>query len=51
MNAGLASTKLIAGLLGNSYALVADAVESMADIFASVVVWGGLRISAQPADR
>jgi cation diffusion facilitator family transporter len=38
------------GLLGHSYALIADAIESMADIFASVVVWGGLRISAQPAD-
>lgn len=50
INASLAITKLIAGLLGNSYALVADAIESMADIFGSVVVWGGLKISAQPAD-
>ncbi|MFO0838096.1 MAG: cation diffusion facilitator family transporter [Phycisphaerae bacterium] len=49
-NVGLAIVKLLAGLLGNSYALVADAVESMADIFASVVVWGGLRIAARNPD-
>ena len=40
-------TKLVAGLLGNSYALVADAVESTADIFSSLIVWGGLRISVR----
>jgi cation diffusion facilitator family transporter len=46
----LAGVKLIAGLVGNSYALVADAVESTADVLASIVVWGGLAIAAQPAD-
>jgi cation diffusion facilitator family transporter len=50
-NAGLATIKLLAGILGNSYALIADAVESMADIFASVVVWSGLRIASMPADK
>jgi len=50
LNAGLALVKLLAGLLGNSNALVADAVESLADIFGSLVVWSGLRISARPAD-
>lgn len=50
VNAGLALVKLFSGLLGQSYALVADAVESMADIFGSLVVWSGLRISARPAD-
>ena len=49
-NAGLATIKLVAGLLGNCYALVADAVESMADIFSSIVVWSGLRIASRPAD-
>jgi cation diffusion facilitator family transporter len=39
-----------AGLLGHTYALVADAVESCADIVASLVVWGGLHIAARPAD-
>ncbi len=51
INVALAITKLLAGLLGNSYALIADAVESMADIFGSFVVWGGLRISALPRDE
>lgn len=50
VNGLLALIKLIAGLIGHSYALVADAVESMADTFSSIVVWGGLRIAAQPAD-
>lgn len=50
VNAVLAMVKLLAGLLGNSYALVADAIESMADIFSSLVVWGGLRVASRPAD-
>jgi Co/Zn/Cd efflux system component len=45
VNAGLAITKLVAGLVGHTYALVADAVESTADIFSSTVVWGGLRVA------
>lgn len=49
-NALLAAVKLVAGIAGNAYVLVADAVESTADILGSVIVWGGLRISAQPAD-
>jgi cation diffusion facilitator family transporter len=49
-NAGLALIKGVAGVLGHSFALVADAVESLADILGSAVVWGGLRISAQGAD-
>ncbi|UCD76500.1 MAG: cation transporter [Phycisphaerales bacterium] len=51
VNLTLAIIKLLAGLLGNSYALIADAVESMADIFGSVVVWGGIRIARQPPDE
>jgi len=50
VNAVLAATKLAAGIIGNTYALVADATESAADIFASLIVWGGLTIGAQPAD-
>lgn len=46
-NTTLAVVKLLAGLLGNSYALVADAVESTADILASLIVWGGLRLSVR----
>jgi len=51
VNAALAMVKLVAGLAGNAYALVADAVESAADIFSSLVVWGGLRIAAREADE
>jgi cation diffusion facilitator family transporter len=50
INAGLAGVKLVAGLVGNTYALVADAVESGADVLASLLVWGGLAVAAQPAD-
>jgi cation diffusion facilitator family transporter len=51
INAGLAVAKLIAGLVGHTYALVADAVESTADIFASIIVWRGLAIASLPADE
>jgi cation diffusion facilitator family transporter len=49
-NVGLAMLKLLAGVIGHSYALIADAIESMADILGSVVIWGGLHIAARPAD-
>ena len=49
-NAVLALVKLLAGVVGNSYALIADAVESAADIFSSLVVWGGLRIASKNPD-
>ena len=51
LNALLVAAKLVAGILGHTYALIADAVESAADIFSSLIVWGGLAIAAQPADE
>jgi cation diffusion facilitator family transporter len=51
VNIGLATIKLLAGLVGHSYALIADAVESMTDIVGSVVIWGGLHIARKPADE
>ncbi len=51
VNAVLASVKLAAGIFGNTYALVADAVESAADIVASLVVLGGIAVAARPADE
>jgi cation diffusion facilitator family transporter len=51
VNAVLVAVKLVAGIVGNSYALVADAVESSTDIFSSLIVWGGLAIAARPADE
>lgn len=51
VNALLAIVKLVAGLLGNAYALVADAIESGMDMFGSVVVWSGLRIASRDPDE
>lgn len=50
VNALLAAGKLFAGIAGHSHALVADAVESLADIFTSLVVWRGLVVASAPAD-
>ncbi len=50
INTALAIVKLIAGVMGHASALVADAVESISDIFSSLVVLGGLHIAARPAD-
>jgi cation diffusion facilitator family transporter len=50
-NAFLVVIKLVAGVLGNSYALIADAIESALDILGSLVVWGGIRYGARPADE
>ncbi len=51
VNAILALIKLATGILGHSYALIADGIESTADIFSSLVVWSGLRISTRSADE
>ena len=48
-NIVLTATKFAAGILGHSHALVADAVESLADIFSSLVVWRGLVVASEPA--
>ena len=50
VNAALAVTKVISGVIGNSYALVADGIESTADLLSSTIVWGGLRIAARDRD-
>lgn len=49
-NVALAIIKGLAGVLGNSYALIADAIESTADIFSSLLVLLGLRYANKPAD-
>ncbi len=51
VNAILTGTKFTAGLFGHSNALIADAVESLADMLSSVIVWRGLVVAAAPADR
>ncbi len=50
-NAALALIKWLAGFFGNSYALIADAIESTADIFSSLLVLFGLKIANRPADE
>lgn len=50
-NVGLALVKIVAGFVGHSYALVADGIESSADVLSSIIVWGGLRYSIRPADE
>jgi cation diffusion facilitator family transporter len=51
VNVALAAIKLVAGILGHSYALIADAIESMVDLGGSAVIWGGLHIASKPADQ
>lgn len=50
-NTFLAITKGVAGVFGNSYALIADAIESTTDIFSSLLVLFGLKYAAKPADE
>lgn len=47
----LALLKGIAGIFGNSYALIADAIESTTDIFASILVLFGIKYANRPADE
>ena len=51
VNPLLAIGKIVAGWLGNSYALVADGFESIADVVSSLIVWKALRVATRPVDR
>jgi cation diffusion facilitator family transporter len=50
-NLFLALLKGLVGFFGNSFALIADAIESTADVFTSIIVWIGLRSAAKPPDE
>ena len=50
VNSGLALTKCTAGFFGNSFALVADGLESLTDVLSGVVVYTGLKIAVKPPD-
>ncbi|MBE9462350.1 cation diffusion facilitator family transporter [Dyadobacter subterraneus] len=50
-NTSLAVIKGFAGYFGNSYALIADAIESTSDIFSSLLVLFGIKYSNRPADK
>ncbi|QTV06993.1 cation diffusion facilitator family transporter [Faecalibacter bovis] len=49
-NASLAAIKFLGGYFGNSYALIADGIESTTDVFSSILVFLGLKYSSRPAD-
>jgi cation diffusion facilitator family transporter len=51
MSAVLAVVKIAAGVLGRSQALIADGIESIADVISSLIVYSGLCIAHRPADR
>jgi cation diffusion facilitator family transporter len=50
VNLCLAAIKGIAGVAGQSYALIADAIESLTDVFSSLIVYVGLRVAMRPPD-
>jgi cation diffusion facilitator family transporter len=50
VNFFVAAAKLLGGVAGNSYALIADGFESILDLFTTVVVWSGLKVAARPPD-
>lgn len=50
-NTCLALIKGLAGYFGNSYALIADAIESTTDIFSSLLVLMGIKYANRPADK
>ena len=50
-NAALALVKAVAGVTGNSYALIADAIESVTDVFSSLLVLVGIKYAAKPPDE
>lgn len=50
-NTGLAIIKGLAGVFGNSYALIADAIESTTDIFSSFLVLFGIKYSSRAPDK
>jgi cation diffusion facilitator family transporter len=51
VSGSLAVAKIAAGLAGHSTAVVADGMESAADVFASGFVLLGLTMAAKPADK
>ena len=50
LNLLLAAVKFTGGILGHTYALIADGAESLLDVFSSTLVWAGFRVAARPPD-
>ena len=51
VNLIFAAAKILGGIVGNAYVLIADGIESALDIAGSLVIWGGLRFAARPPDE
>lgn len=49
-NVALAALKVAVGVIGSSYALIADGIESLGDTLSSLVVWNGIRVGAKRPD-
>ena len=51
INIALAAVKIVAGVIGHAYVLIADGIESALDVGSSIVIWGGLTVAAKPPDQ
>ena len=51
LNLLLAIAKFAGGIFGHTYALIADAAESLLDILSSLLVWTGFRVAGRPPDE
>src|SRR5947207_12294564 len=50
VSVAFAIIKILGGIFGNAYALIADGMESALDVAGSIVIWAGLRFAARPPD-
>lgn len=51
VNLALSLVKLIAGIIGRSGAMISDAVHSASDVFSTIIVIVGVRLSGKASDR
>jgi divalent metal cation (Fe/Co/Zn/Cd) transporter len=51
INLVVAAAKILGGIFGNAYVLIADGIESALDIGGSFIIWGGLKFAARPPDE
>jgi cation diffusion facilitator family transporter len=51
INVAFATVKIVAGVIGHAYVLIADGIESALDVGGSIVIWGGLTVAARPPDQ
>src|SRR5881409_2527562 len=50
VNLIFAMAKILGGVVGHAYVLIADGIESALDVGGSIVIWGGLTVAARPPD-